>query len=282
MLRQVLWKHLSNIDMTKLQERSPCEIDIVISGGGFLGYYLVGMDRILRKLNKTGRICIHRYAGTSVGALASVAMVCEIGDHMISLYDHLQGHSDYFSRIKHYFLSILPEDAYLQCSGRVYISITRIKFLYGILPVFVPMVVSSFTSNEDLVDACMASSNVPFLVSPSLFYPFRGFWCLDGCFTQNVCLFHDNKRPQVVVHLYKIPYSWRSIFTPFYNLAIPLIVKGAIETEAFLLEENYHTTQALEWVIHYPRTPKKYQFKRWLILTTFVCGSVLVLKKRFL
>lgn len=254
MLRQILWKNLSHIDLLHMDPQLPPKMDLIISGGGFLGYYLVGMDRVLKKLQRQRSFIIERYAGTSVGSLAAVAMVCDVGDSMISLYDQIQGDPHYFQRIRQYFLSILPKDAYERCSYRVFISISVLEWTYG-FPLLKNMVVSEFENNEDLVDACMASSNVPFFVSSFPFYHFRGKCCLDGCFTRNTPLFPIGD-VQLIVRLHRIPYSWKAAFTPFYNMALPLIIKGAVETELFFLQ---HVKESMDGVLSWyvPGTRKK-------------------------
>jgi hypothetical protein len=52
----------------------------------------------------------------------------------------------------------IPEDAYIQCSGRLFISITTFDLVRG----FENMIVSQYTSNEDLIEACKASGTIPF------------------------------------------------------------------------------------------------------------------------
>ena len=248
MLRRHLWGQLSSIDLLSMHH-VPAEMDLVMSGGGFLGYYLVGVDRVLRKLCREEKLVIRRYAGTSVGALASVAMVCELGDGMIGLYDQLQGTPDFFPRIRAYFLAVLPDDAYQKCTGRVHIAISRLDWKYGVLPRLVPMVVSSFRDNEDLVEACMASCSVPYFVSSTLFYRFRGHHCMDGYFTKNVVIPEYEQRPQLVVRLHHIPYSWWTVFTPYEHMVLPLIVQGALETELLFHRPPQQNARvgALEW-----------------------------------
>jgi len=246
MLRERLWSQLSSIDLLKMTENVPGEMDLVMSGGGFLGYYLVGVDRVLRKLQQEEKLKVVRYAGTSVGALASIAMVCNLGDHMISLYDNLQGTPDFFPKIREYFTEILPDDAFVQCTGRVHIVISRVEFLWGVLPVLRPMVVSAFESNHDLVEACMASCSVPYFVSSQLFYPFRGFLCMDGFFTKNIHILEGSARPQLVVRLHRVPYSWKSVLRPQDNIVLPLVIQGAMETELFFHQSDARVG-ALEW-----------------------------------
>lgn len=256
MLGTHLWNQLSCVDLLRMDAHVPPEMDLVMSGGGFLGYYLVGVDRVLRKLQRENKLAIVRYAGTSVGALASVAMVCDLGDFMIELYDNLQGVPDFFPKIREYFAAILPEDAYQRCSGRVHIVISRLEYRFGFFPTLRPMVVSSFHDNHDLIEACMASCSVPYFVSSKLFYPYRGHRCMDGFFTKNVCHFLDHPRPQVVVRLHRIPYSWRSVLSPTENMALPLIVQGAMETELFFHQPDTQVG-ALEWY-----APKKKKLGR--------------------
>jgi predicted acylesterase/phospholipase RssA len=270
MLRDVLWKHLSHVDLS--HSNIPTQIDLVMSGGGFLGYYLLGMDRVFKKLKKTHSLRIVRYAGTSVGSFAAVAMVCNLRDEMLTLYDTLQGNIHYFKELRTSFLSILPPNAYELCSSRVFISISVIDFIHG-FPILRNIIVSTFSDNNDLVDACMASSNVPFLVSSSMFYMFRGQLCLDGCFTNYIPLFRDSERRQLIVRLDRIPYSWRAIFTPFSNLALPLVIKGALETEMFFTHSDRQMEKNRILLWYTPTSKSKYDFLyKKLFLSLSVLG----------
>lgn len=266
MLCKHLWNQLSCVDLLRMDANIPPEIDIVVSGGGFLGYYLVGVDRILRKLRRENKLSVVRYAGTSVGSLASVAMVCDLGDHMIPLYDSLQGNPDFFTKVREYFSSILPADAYQRCTGRVHIVISRLDYKYGFIPCLVPMIVSAFENNEDLIEACMASCSVPYFVSSTLFYPYRGHLCMDGFFTRNLHFLEGCSRPQLVVRLERIPYSWRSILTPLENMVLPLIIQGAMETELFFHQADARVGP-LEW---YSPHPEKVGGRRRLVLAALL------------
>jgi len=273
MLRGHLWEQLSSVDLLNMSH-VPSEMDLIMSGGGFLGYYLVGVDRVLRKLCREEKLRVERYAGTSVGALASVAMVCGLGDHMIELYDQLQGTPDFFPKIREYFMKMLPENAYQQCSGRVHIVISTLSWKYQVLPRLEPMVVSHFRDNCDLVEACMASCSVPYFVSSQLFYPFRGKWCMDGFFTQNVPLLPPRPpRPQMVVRLHRVPYSWWTVFTPYEHMVLPLIVQGALETELFFHRPyGGGHVGALEW---YDEKPLKKRRALFLFLQKLGLSRVL-------
>ena len=95
----------------------------------------------------------------------------------------------------------------------------------------------------------MASCSVPYFVSSTLFYRFRGYHCMDGYFTNNVVIPEYAHRPQLVVRLHHIPYSWWTVFTPYEHMVLPLIVQGALETELLFHRSPQQNARvgALEW-----------------------------------
>jgi len=109
--------------------------------------------------------------------------------------------------------SIIPEDAYKQCSGRLFISITE-------LTVLGPRnrMISEFFSNEDLFQACLASSTVPFLTERYGMRVFRDMWVVDGGVTVNTPIFHDGARRQLVFQVTLI--LAMNIVTNFYSIAV--------------------------------------------------------------
>ena len=56
-------------------------------------------------------------------------------------------------------MKILPKDAYKLCCGRLHVSVTCLDS-WGRLQ---NMIVNDFTSNEDLFQACLASSAIPYV-----------------------------------------------------------------------------------------------------------------------
>jgi hypothetical protein len=155
------------------------------------------------------------------------------------MYERLYQKKNFFIHLRRELLELLPPEAHARCSGRVFIHTTRLSS-FG----FIPVVISVFQSNEDLIDACMASSNFPFFISPFLFYRYRGGLYLDGWFTRCVPTFSDSKH-QLIINLNNIQYSWRSYFLPSDESIEGLIVKGAIEVEKFLCRE--HPISAIRW-----------------------------------
>jgi len=223
--------------------KHPTEIDVVISIGGFYGLFMIGTDKILKKLEYSNKLKIQRYSGSSVGAICAVCMACQLsGETLIQMYNRLSQSSNYFQQLRQELLSLLPVDAYLRCSNRVFIHMTQIGFPY----LYRHVVVSRFWNNEDLVDAMLASSNMPFIISPHVVYPFRGGYYIDGCFSRFLPIFEDQLHPQLLIKLYKIQYYGPFCYCPKDPSVESLIVKGVVETDKFFSETN-PSIRTLSW-----------------------------------
>ena len=105
---------------------------------------------------------------------------------------------------------ILPEDAYKKCCGRLYISISFFNS-WGMIE---NGIISDFTSNDDLIEACCASSTIPFVTERYGLRRFRGRLVADGSFTNDLPVFKDNIRRQLVFRLNEVDYSYRLVALP--------------------------------------------------------------------
>jgi predicted acylesterase/phospholipase RssA len=221
----------------------PKEIDIVISGGGFLGFYLLGVDKVLRKLKSQGNLKIKRFAGCSVGAICSVLMCCEVPSELV--YETLFGLTEdphFFLHLKDQLLKILPKNAYQICNDRVFIVASRIT-RYGVKKT----IFSTYESNEDLVYACLASSNFPIIVNKFLYFYHKDEYFIDGCFTDSLPIFQDTNRRQFIIKLYNLPVN--NIVFFFKHLSIDgLIIQGTIDTDLFFKDKYRH--EVLGWINH--------------------------------
>lgn len=126
----------------------------------------------------------------------------------------------------------MPKDAYLICSGKLFIQITYVT-VWG----FESGLISEFTSNQDLFEACLASSCIPFMTEKNGLRKFRGRWVIDGGLTNNtpgiiilvlllilsnnylfinyyIIVFDDGLRRQLVLRLTDVEYPWRLLINP--------------------------------------------------------------------
>jgi hypothetical protein len=248
--RKLLSKLLDQVYSTAVEEldlyrkagiEEGAEIDVVFSGGGLRGYYCCGAYVILNALVNAHGLKIRRISGASAGAWCSVFMACDTHplDWADTYYESMNVEHQvlldgYRSFIPTMLSKMLPEDAYLRCSGKIFLSITTVSLFGGLKN----KVVSEFTSNEDLIAACFASCTIPFLSTTEYLYKFRGEYVLDGGTTNNLPVFTDNKRRQIVFDLSKVEYPFALSFAPSDRCVEALILRGAVEMRLFL--QNVH------------------------------------------
>jgi predicted acylesterase/phospholipase RssA len=97
----------------------------------------------------------------------------------------------------------IPANAYEICSGRLFISITYVNGFS-----LENAIISEFTSNEDLLHCCLASSMIPYVTAKSMYRIFRGRKTLDGGLTNNTPIFHDGVRRQLVFRLSEVRHKF--------------------------------------------------------------------------
>lgn len=267
-LSKRIMENLSKVNLDCYQ-KSYGTVDFVIGGGGFFGYYLLGIDRIIKKLENHNQIHIERFAGTSVGSISCVFMVCGADTStMLELYKNIKNRKDYFDLLSSELDRLLPEDAHRRCTGRVFISIS-----YWTLIGLQNIVISEFHTKKDLIEACLASSCLPFLVTNRLFYRFRGMYCLDGVLTKNLAYFKDKKNRQILIKLNRVTYDKYLMMSPSDDSIESLVVKGAIDFDTFLRGEK-HNFSSIEWY-----NPKKGYIKNKGIFLFVGSISLIVLAR---
>jgi predicted acylesterase/phospholipase RssA len=202
---------LDEIDTTEPQ----VEIDVVVSGGGLKGYFMTGCSHILMHELEKQNVKIARVSGASAGAWCGLFMLTKFStENWIETYYKCKERPgmtmhEAYEDMWPWTESHLPKDAYKICSGRLFISITEVS-LFGIHN----RMISEFTSNRDLYDACLASSTVPYISLSECFRRYRNMWCLDGGITNNTPVFPDRVRRQLVFRLSDVFYPIRFLINP--------------------------------------------------------------------
>lgn len=211
------------------------EIDLVLTGGGLKGYFMAGASYILLRELEKQNVRIARVAGASAGAWAGFFILTGFSsaDWLETYFGCqrnlsrtlLEAYEDMWPFVR----TLIPDDAYLQCSGKLFISITQVTPL-GLKN----HMVSQYDSNEDLFQACCCSSTIPFLTQKSWTRKYKGMFVVDGGFTNNTPLFEDGLRRQLVFKLFEVEYPWRLLTTANDSCIEALVLRGAILMSRFL------------------------------------------------
>ena len=154
---------------------------IVFPGGGVFFWWQSGTIQALKEKYdlKNGNFQMY---GASAGSISSVLAACGVDlKYAMSVAlahptNELNTHAD---RIERWLHGILPEDCHELCSNKVNISITTITMS------FIPLhrkVISVFFSKQDVVDCCLTSCHIPYLLDGNFSRVFRGEHCVDGSF----------------------------------------------------------------------------------------------------
>ncbi|XP_017050746.1 1-acylglycerol-3-phosphate O-acyltransferase PNPLA3 [Drosophila ficusphila] len=165
------------------------------AGCGFLGIYHVGVAVCLRQ--HAPQLLLERIAGASAGALAACCLICDLpleymaGDFLRVVQEirrhSLGAFSPWFNLPECLLEGMhrrLPADAHQRVSGRLHISLTRLSDRRNV-------VMSEFSSRQELLDALMCSCFIPGL-SGLLPPQIRGVRYMDGAFSNNLPLLDEH------------------------------------------------------------------------------------------
>ncbi|XP_059736446.1 omega-hydroxyceramide transacylase isoform X2 [Bos indicus] len=161
---------------------------ISFSGSGFLSFYQAGVVDALRDLAPRMLETAHRFAGTSAGAVVAALVICgiEMDEYLRvlnvgvaevkkSFLGPLSPSCKMVQMMRQFLYRVLPEDSYKVTTGKLHVALTR--FTDG-----ESVVVSEYTSKEELIEALYCSCFVPVycgLIPPT----YRGVRYIDGGFT---------------------------------------------------------------------------------------------------
>ncbi|XP_050457183.1 1-acylglycerol-3-phosphate O-acyltransferase Pnpla3 [Cataglyphis hispanica] len=170
-------------------------MNLSFAGCGFLGIYHVGVAVCFKKY--APHLLLNKISGASAGAIAACSLLCdlplgEMTSNVLRLAGEARQHtlgpfSPSFD-VQHFLLEnlrkFLPDDAHIRVNGKLHISMTRVYDGKNVI-------VSQFNSKEDLLQALLATSFVPFF-SGLLPPRFHGIRYMDGGFSDNLPTLDEN------------------------------------------------------------------------------------------
>ena len=78
------------------------------------------------------------------------------------------------------------------------------------------MIISEYFNNDDLLEACLASSTIPYITERKMYRTFRGMKVVDGGLTNNTPIFRDGTRRQLIFRLSQVYFSFLLFFFFFF------------------------------------------------------------------
>ncbi|XP_076302462.1 brummer [Lasioglossum baleicum] len=170
-------------------------MNLSFAGCGFLGIYHVGVAVCFKKY--APHLLLDKISGASAGAIAACCLLCdlplgEITSNVLRVAREARqrtlGPFSPSFNVQDILLEslqkFLPHDAHIRVSGKLHVSLTRIYDGKNVI-------VSQFSSRDDLVKALLASTFIPLfsgLVPPR----FHGVRYMDGGFSDNLPTLDEN------------------------------------------------------------------------------------------
>ncbi|XP_034195034.1 brummer isoform X2 [Osmia lignaria lignaria] len=170
-------------------------MNLSFAGCGFLGIYHVGVAVCFKKY--APHILLDKISGASAGAIAACCLLCdlplgEITSNVLRVAREARqrtlGPFSPSFNVQEILLEslqkFLPNDAHIRVSGKLHVSLTRVYDGKNVI-------VSQFSSREDLLQALLASAFIP-IFSGLLPPRFHGIRYMDGGFSDNLPTLDEN------------------------------------------------------------------------------------------
>jgi hypothetical protein len=222
------------------------EFDLIISGGGFAGYYYAGTFEIIKHLEKENKIKINNIYASSAGVLASICYLCNIEPiEWMNSYNYAKQNYKHslLDTIKNTLKIFLPDNAHELCNNKLNIVVSKFT-IFG----FKKEILNKFNSLDELLLIVSASLNVPVLLSNNYMGIKIGKnYYYDGLFSCNTPIIFNSPYPQLVMKTHKIEYPLKYIFNINDNCIELLMIRGYIETDHFFNNKN-NKTLPFSWI----------------------------------
>lgn len=151
----------------------PKIIDLVLDGGAFNGGYQLGILLYLKELENLKLLNINRISGCSIGALLGILYFSNKLEKAIHLYEQFMKYIREKCHLK-YLISIIAEN--INCLDDITVFNNKLYIVYNDIINIKPVVVSTYKTKKDLIDALVKTSYIPYMMGDSIQY--KG--CCDG------------------------------------------------------------------------------------------------------
>jgi len=261
-------KYLDNIDLDDFEIKYDY-FDLILAGGGFKGYYHLGLYKILKFFEKNKKIKIRYIVGTSTGAISAIIYACNLDfDRWINTFYKIKKNiykSDLHNTVVEIMKCELPINAYQLCNNKIKILTSRLT-IFG----FVEEIFDKFESNEHLLKVLSASIKIPFLTSNDLLgEKINNKYYYDGFFIRLSPIIFNNDLPQLFIRTYATNYSNTLSLKPFDSHIELLSLRGLYESKKFFKYDKQN--KIIKWIE--PNNQKKksfYQKYYYLILPSIL------------
>ena len=208
------------------KDKIPKDVDLILDGGAFNGGYQLGMLIYLKELENMKIINIDKVSGCSVGALMGAMYIGNYLDASINYYKKLlQYYRCNSDLIK---LSSLITEFIYECVDDISIFNDKLYVTYYDLKTVKQIVVSKYETKDDLIDALIKSTYIPYVIDGNIQY--KG--CCDGFLPY---IFPKNEKPLLFIYLQPLQKIKNMLYIKNEEDVWPRLLTGIVDINNFFL-----------------------------------------------
>ena len=169
LLKEYVKALVQNVD----KHTSPKEIDLVFSGGGFNGFFAMGVAIYVIELKKQGFVKIGRLSGCSIGSLVALLCIMDNDEDIDEWFTDIAAcfrtnHNlvEYHDMVRKGVMRLFPTDDMSHVNGRLFINFHDLKKKKK-------KVVSKYRDREHLIECILRSGHIPHIVDGNMKYKNR-------------------------------------------------------------------------------------------------------------
>ena len=208
------------------------KIDLVLDGGLFNGSYLVGALYFLKEMEKRNYLKIERISGCSIGSVIAFLYYIDALDIMSKLYELANNEfkNDFklkiVKKLKFYLNDRIPDDICSKVNGKLFICYNDIKKHKKIVK-------STYKNVDEIMDAIVKSSFLPFLIDNNMFYKKK---YVDG---MNAYIFNKNKDKKILhMELFSLDKFTYAINIKNEKTNFHRIMTGLLDIHCFFIKKS--------------------------------------------
>jgi hypothetical protein len=208
------------------------KIDLVLDGGLFNGSYLVGALYFLKEMEKRNYLKIERISGCSIGSVIAFLYYIDGLDIMPKLYELANNEfkKDFklniVKKLNFYLKDRIPDDICSTVNGKLFICYNDIKKHKKIVK-------STYKNVDEIMDAIVKSSFLPFLIDNNMFYKKK---YVDG---MNAYIFNKNKDKKILhMELFSFDKFTYAINIKNEKTNFHRIMSGLLDIHCFFIKKS--------------------------------------------
>lgn len=231
MISNYVNKLIENLPDDIKNVKEPVKLDIVLDGGMFNGSYHVGALYFLKEMENRKYIKIERISGCSIGSTVGFLYFIDSLNLMPKLYDliHKEFKQTYslnlLKELKTILQDHIPSDICERVNNKLFITYNNVKKGKKIVK-------SNYKDVDDIINAIIKSSYIPYLIDGNLLYENK---FIDGL---TPFIFKERTNKVLYLDLFGSDKLWNLLNVKNEKTNYHRILSGLLDIHSFFIKQS--------------------------------------------